>query len=571
MPRKENSYGLLSIRNRILIFSLLVTLLPSLTMGLLLHKMLYSTLEEKVEQKLVDSADIFERELSLWFKERVYDLNVFSNSSIISDGVAEYIKRRPHTEDSAVEPTTQLQTLETYLATLQNQFEDYARILILTKDGSVVAASLPIEEDSSFFVPEDVIDQVADRHWFQGEVYFDKIKSEPLMLIGIPLFINDLYDYEVMLALEIRLSGLMPLLTASQLDNSDESVIHKSIVVLKDRRHFLSNMGNRSFVTGAELAFRQLFNGDQKSIGVEEFVTENGQQLMGMLVQYEKFGWGLFLAKDYNKVFAEAIHSRNQNLIIVALLAVLIGIAAYFLARQITRPLSFLTQGARKVAEGDLEVQLHVRGNDEIGFTISVFNEMVTRLKESQIKLEQLATTDSLTGLSNRKQIMNSLHHLFEYYQRYKTEFSVLMLDVDHFKSINDTHGHQAGDAVLKEIASIFRENLRNVDLAGRYGGEEFLVVLPESAEDESLQVANRMRLAVANHLFSYDDEIIRIHISIGVSRVMMLDENVECIIKRADKGLYKAKRSGRNQVVYLIPDDEVKPGMPEKVISLRH
>jgi diguanylate cyclase (GGDEF)-like protein len=209
------------------------------------------------------------------------------------------------------------------------------------------------------------------------------------------------------------------------------------------------------------------------------------------------------------------------------------------------------------VADGDLDVRLPVRRNDEIGFATTVFNEMVANLKLSQTKLEQLATTDPLTGLNNRKRVMSILGDHYKYYRRYKTEFSVLMLDVDHFKDVNDTYGHQAGDMVLKQVAELFNENLRNVDSAGRYGGEEFLVILAESGGDESIQAAERIRKAVANHVVIYEDQEIQVRISVGIGQIHKQDGDEQQILRRADMALYRAKNQGRNRVVYLADDDD--------------
>jgi diguanylate cyclase (GGDEF)-like protein len=385
------------------------------------------------------------------------------------------------------------------------------------------------------------------------------------MLIGIPIFMDKLYEYENLLVIEVSLAGLKPLLEPARFGAESGDSIYESLVEQKSGHHFLFSEGAADVMRGMHL-----HKWDRTGPVLKEVSNHHDRRLMGLLVPFEEFGWGLLIAEDYDEVFAGAIESRNRNILIVCSLGLVMGLAAYLLTRQIMVPLTALIKGTRKVAGGDLDVQLPVQRNDEIGFATKVFNEMVEKLKESQTKLEQLATTDALTGLDNRKQIMQILHDHYEYFQRYKTGFSVLMLDVDHFKSINDTYGHQAGDAVLKQIALIFRENLRNVDTAGRYGGEEFLVVLPESAEDESLQAAERIRKAVANHIFSYEDQVIRLHVSIGVSRILEPDEDEQAVVKRSDRALYRAKKGWRNQVVYLASDDDADSVLPENVVAFQ-
>jgi len=548
--RKNKNRYLLSIRNRILVFAVLVTAIPSLSMGLLLQNMLQTTLEEKVKQKFTDSAQIMEQEISLWLKKRVYDLTVFSNASIVSDAVTAYLKTPEETVDNSKNRLPNIKILEIYLSTLQHQFKNYVRIFVLTRTGSVIIASDSAGGDRPFPFPDDYIEQISDKQWFKGKAYIDSRDKSPLILIGVPLFLDQLYEYETLLAIEVRLTGLLPLLDPVKFGYSGDWT-YESLVDIKTGRQFLYGRGAKKVLNEIYPAL----SGDSQTL--HEYTNGMGERLMGLVVPFRELEWGLFIAENYEKAFSRLIHARHRNIIIICCFGVLMGIVAYLLTRQIMVPLSALTKGAERVAEGDLDVYLPVRRNDEIGFATTVFNDMVTKLKLNQTKLEQLATTDPLTGLNNRKRVMSTLCDHYKYYRRYKTEFSVLMLDVDHFKVVNDTYGHQAGDMVLKQVAELFNENLRNVDSAGRYGGEEFLVILAESGVDESIQVAERIRKAVANHVVIYEDQEIQVRISIGIGQIHKQDGDEQQVLRRADMALYRAKNEGRNRVVYLADDDD--------------
>ncbi len=548
--RKSKNRYLLSIRNRIFIFAVLVTAIPSLSMGLLLQNMLQTTLEEKVEQKFIDSAQIMEREVSLWLKKRVYDLTVFSNASILSDAVRAYLNMPGERTEDTQERPPNIKILETYLSTLQHQFKHYVRIFVLSKTGSVIAASQSGGRDRPFPFPDDYREQISDRQWFKSNSYIDPRDKSPLMLIGVPLFLDQFYEYETLLAIEVRLTGLQPLLNPVEFGDSGDWT-YESLVDVKTGQQFLFGRGVKKIigqVTPSPSADRQTLH---------EYTNGTGDRLMGLVVPFRELEWELFIVENYEKAFSGLIHARHRNIIIVCCFSVLMAIVAYLLTRQIMVPLSALTRGAEKVAEGDLDVRLPVRRNDEIGFATTVFNEMVAKLKLSQAKLEQLATTDPLTGLNNRKRVMGVLRDLYAYYRRYEAEFSVLMLDVDHFKVVNDTYGHQAGDTVLKQVAELLNENLRNVDAAGRYGGEEFIVILAESGVDESIQAAERIRKAVASHTFIHEDQKIQIHISVGIGRIRKEDRDEQKVVGRADMALYRAKNEGRNRVVYQAFDDQ--------------
>lgn len=161
--------------------------------------------------------------------------------------------------------------------------------------------------------------------------------------------------------------------------------------------------------------------------------------------------------------------------------------------------------------------------------------------------LRNLAVLDGLTGLHNHRYIYERLGEEIKHFLRYRTVFSVLMVDIDHFKSINDTFGHLTGDAILKELGDVLKTCVRGTDLVGRFGGEEFLVVLESTGGVDALGVAEKIRKEVENHVFS---EKIHLTISIGVSSYLE-GLSVNDLIDQADKNLYEAKRNGRNQTVY--------------------
>src|SRR6202008_3547847 len=140
--------------------------------------------------------------------------------------------------------------------------------------------------------------------------------------------------------------------------------------------------------------------------------------------------------------------------------------------------------------------------------------------------------------------------HEFERVGRYQEAFSVLMIDVDHFKRINDAHGHPAGDAVLREMAQLLRETLRRVDSLGRYGGEEFVAVLPHTSPDEARQTAERIRHQVQQRRFHAGESEVRISVSVGMATCPAPGiDSPAALLRAADKALYRAKEAGRNRV----------------------
>lgn len=174
----------------------------------------------------------------------------------------------------------------------------------------------------------------------------------------------------------------------------------------------------------------------------------------------------------------------------------------------------------------------------------------ITELKALQEKLAIQAHQDYLTGLSNRRFFLEQGETELARAQRYGNTLSLFMLDIDHFKVINDTHGHKAGDLVLQRLSQIMRETLRTVDLIGRIGGEEFAVLLPETNLQAAFEVAERLREKIATSDVILEGGLpLRFTVSIGITALQPHDTNLDILLNEADRALYRAKSAGRNQV----------------------
>jgi diguanylate cyclase (GGDEF)-like protein len=212
------------------------------------------------------------------------------------------------------------------------------------------------------------------------------------------------------------------------------------------------------------------------------------------------------------------------------------------------------------VAGGDFTVDLPPVRGGEVGLLTMVFNDMVARLREGRARLdlanetlrqkneelERLSVTDSLTGLDNRRRLMETLLNEVERSKRLEHGFSVMMMDVDNFKRYNDAHGHQAGDAVLRGVGDVLRQSTRETDCAARYGGEEFFVLLPETGIAEATEVAERIRSLLKERIFLGG----RVTLSVGIASFPDHGETPEDLIAAADAALYQAKREGRDRVL---------------------
>lgn len=192
------------------------------------------------------------------------------------------------------------------------------------------------------------------------------------------------------------------------------------------------------------------------------------------------------------------------------------------------------------------------QSNQELENSKKVLEERHECLRQSSATMKVEARTDFLTGLYNRRYIVESLDQLLEQAKLHKLDFSLFMLDIDHFKLINDRFGHEAGDAVLQQITQIMLKNTRCEEIIGRFGGEEFIGFLPEVGVEEAEMIAERLR-KIAEHICVIGSQNIKVTVSIGVSQWSTRDnDDVQSLLKRIDKALYRAKDKGRNCTVVL-------------------
>ncbi|NLW12401.1 MAG: diguanylate cyclase, partial [Clostridiaceae bacterium] len=162
-----------------------------------------------------------------------------------------------------------------------------------------------------------------------------------------------------------------------------------------------------------------------------------------------------------------------------------------------------------------------------------------------RLRLQKLSFSDFLTGINNRYMFLRQADKEFERYLRYGSVFSIAMIDIDYFKKVNDTYGHNEGDFVLRELTRIINDNLRKTDIFARWGGEEFVVMMPETRLEGAYSAAEKLRSAIACHQFG---AVGRVTISLGVAMITEQDKSLELLISRADTKLYDAKKAGRNR-----------------------
>jgi diguanylate cyclase (GGDEF)-like protein len=283
--------------------------------------------------------------------------------------------------------------------------------------------------------------------------------------------------------------------------------------------------------------------------------------------------WSIAVRQPLETALQPARLLMYKLLILGVVAAVLFGLVAYYLALYLSRPIEQLARSARQVQNqqpgAQFPLQHPVLEIAQLGQSIDAMTQSLLgkerELQEANASLEatvaqrtaaltqanaellSLATHDGLTGVYNRRRFDEKLTEYTLLFRRTGRPFSLLLIDADHFKRINDTHGHAVGDEVLQQLAQLIQSSLRTTDFVARYGGEEFAVLLPEIAKPDTPEVvAEKIRVAVAEAHFPV---IGQVTVSIGIGLADPADNNHNALIKRADQQLYQAKAAGRNQV----------------------
>ncbi len=216
-----------------------------------------------------------------------------------------------------------------------------------------------------------------------------------------------------------------------------------------------------------------------------------------------------------------------------------------------TRPILQLLTSMRRIGHSkDYTATLATLRTDEFGELYRGFNAMLHEIRQRDELLSRLATTDALTGLANRGHALQTLQTMATRAQRKHETMGVILLDVDHFKQVNDQHGHPAGDQVLQEIARILQAGIRTYDLAARYGGEEFLLLCDGADLATTAEIAERIRASVASHRFVLAQGAqLQVTVSLGLHVGSADADAAMALIEAADQALYRAKQAGRNRV----------------------
>jgi diguanylate cyclase (GGDEF)-like protein len=548
------------IKYKLILMFILISIIPMGIIGMISFSSTKNALEQTTVAGLEVAAEFVEGEIVLYLENLKTSTIDFSSDGFIRDSLEGIISQH------------------TSIADLTSNLNDH-----------LLRNKLPLNKDLLFIDIIDLNGKVRGSSAqnrvglnFTNEVYFQKAQQQ-LYVSDIHQFANGAFEIIVAAPLTTRskpsntigviinhfkAESINELLTGQLLKaltgkgqkrglgkTGETYLVNKDKLIISDSLHMENSRFKQIVETYPVI---QCFQEDAEVSGA--WINYQGTPVVGAstIISFDDTKWALITEQEAEEAFSQINNIRNKYIAAILQVLIITTIIAFVIARTIGSPLRKLIDSIDEIKNGNLNAKVDgINSKDEIGYLAASFNEMSDNLRKASTvlerknkQLEELSIKDGLTGIYNHRFLKERLHHEFDRCIRYKTPLSCLLIDIDYFKSINDTYGHLFGDRVLRELGLIMKENTRSTDYAGRYGGEEFMVILPNTLIDKAEISAKLIHSAIQDHVFKQNDISIHLTVSIGVSGFVDGDKEFSTLIENADIALYQAKNNGRNMVV---------------------
>ncbi|WP_256250766.1 diguanylate cyclase [Nitrosomonas sp. Nm51] len=523
-------------------------------LGLLSFHQNEELIQDNVKRELRILASHASREVDAWINQNIHEANSLTSAKIIIDALSN--AARPQNAQSKSSP----EILTHYLISVQKKLDTILELTVLDTNKNIFASS------SSRYV----LNEPLQNNWLGGKITHTPVVSPPQLhayyetvTVSIILPIVSYDDYILgQLAITYDLNNVKSVLKSSTKSPHGEILLVDSdgLLLLTSR----AEITHPSILS--PFAFDYLKNNPGESTTFQNSSQEN---IIALAYTAKKLPLTVIATKNHRDVYAAWLEQRNLYFILVGISIFIVAVIATYLGHSIVTPLQRLINATGQIVKGNLDIPItNVTQKDEVGKLAHMFNLMTEKLRQSQSKiltankamqqknqlLEKLSITDGLTGLYNRNKLNLIINEQLLRYQRNKRPFSVLMIDVDYFKELNDRLGHIAGDEILAAVAKNLSQSIRSIDFAARYGGDEFIIILTETNIQEAAITAERIRIKTSEIDCKTTNNKIQVTLSIGIIQSEPEDTSPTTIISRADHALYKAKNAGRNQAYAVQP-----------------
>lgn len=430
---------------------------------------------------------------------------------------------------------------------LQNTIPNIHYIFSGYEDGSLLI--------NNYTPPSDF--NAVIRPWYQAA-----IKSHPLISDGVPY--QDINSKKWLVSFgKTLLNADKKIIGVISIDAGMDAIV--SALAVKDEKYptiynFVMDTEGKILIhpdeTLPDTLHQQIISHIPKEINTSGSLSYNDgeQDKLAHFNRIDELGWIVVTEVNLADIRHPILKTITSALLIIVLGSLFTAwLMSYILSRHLILPLKRLQQRVQEITEGKDELGKYVFPNNEIGKISEAIEELTEKaliqknieLKGKNTLLNTISNTDQLTSIANRRKMMEVLHTEVSQYQHNHRPFSVLMFDIDRFKRVNDTFGHEMGDQILIRLAQVVKATIRNTDVLGRWGGEEFVIVCPNTDQKMALNMAEKVFSAIHTHHFPLQ---INVTISLGLSEFTDT-HSLESILVEIDRKMYRAKQLGRNRI----------------------
>jgi diguanylate cyclase (GGDEF)-like protein len=512
-----------SLASRIGFFVFAATLASAIAVAFTSALAVRDFLRSRVEEHIPEAAASARDRLELWYAQRALDLQIFSHSEIVVSRLTALA--RPRAESRAASRAE----VEEYLRYVRERLPVYATIFALDARGDVIArAGEPLSLAAA------VRRELAKASEPRVSGLFAAQTGEEVQVVSAPVAADG--------RTSVSLHAVIPIRTLRGLLASPHG---------DGRVHVYDDAGRlvASTIDGYRGELPEALARTQPG-RVVDYATPDGLRVVASFQPIESPRLRLVYEGDYGATFAPiaSILARTVGLNL-GIVLVLAG-AAFAIARYLLRPLHTLSEAALRLRDGATDVRIPVVSADhEVGVLARSFAQMVESLTAARETLEQLAITDGLTKIHNHRYFQEQLESAIRGVENTGAPVALVLLDIDDFKQLNDTHGHTSGDRVLAELAQLLTMHARPRDVVARYGGEEFVVLALGLSLEDAVALAEQIRLSVAAHAFRAPASGERLPVTVSIGVAAYRGDRAR-FFADADRALYAAKHGGKDCVV---------------------
>ncbi|SFL67392.1 diguanylate cyclase (GGDEF) domain-containing protein [Paenibacillus sp. 1_12] len=523
-----------TIKQHFLIWSIMIIVVFGLFINAAFYWIYTNNIHKEVNDQLAEKLTLQSLYINRWLDERSADINQIAGRQDVKSLNLELMRND-------------------FLTFIKNQSE-FGDLGFVNMSGDIIISAM--NPQSKMNVRNQAyFEQTMKGKMYISEVMFPRVTGEPIIIFSSPVY-NANGEPQGMIYGSVRLGTISRTIRSVHFGQAGEQyLIDGSGMLITEARLDMRKVYGRDKID-TEILQRALTDSNDDSI----YTNYRGEEVIGSYQWTKDRRWIIVAELRTSEVFA----ARSNIMWVFVFITLCFLVASLYgivlVTRRVERPLEFLQQGTKVLNEGHYDYRIDPsvfkHAPVELKELCDTFNMMSFKLKSTVRLLEEYALIDALTELHNRRYLAQEGSKIIEKCVETQQPCTIMMIDVDYFKKVNDTYGHQVGDRVLLHIAKILKLQTRPSDLVARYGGEEFTVLAQHTDLDEAILIGEAIRKKIENEPYREEEFLIPLTASVGIAQLpflsetdMTADTRLSSLAEAADRALYRAKQSGRNRI----------------------